>query len=195
MSILKEFVQLFVETNVLQPKFLYAYVPTSVVPMVKKYGLLAGRSLLNNPEAIKELANTLGISPLSVRHAVHRAGNEHLGPKILFQPPPSKDILSPNHPNKIRPSTLIRIDWKALSTDFPEARIWGMSIFPASHEDEANRWLTPAEVENYMNSGQEEIWQAYDDPDDSGLFAPGVPHGRISIDGEKVPPEYLRFGS
>ena len=191
MADLQSFIRLVLEQDLTDAdNFLYAYVPTEIVPMVEKYGLLAGRALLNHPDALKELGHALGMSPMTVRASIRSSGASHLGPKVLFQPPPYPSALSPNHPNRSRPSTLIRIDWQALRRDFPGTRLWGMEV--ASGMDmPTNRWLSDEEAERYMSIDAEELWRGYSDPDDSGDFAPGVPHARIKIVGNTVPPDYL----
>ncbi len=172
---------------------LYAWVPVASIPMVQKYGLMAGRALLNHPDAIKNLSQALDISPMSIRHSIHSAGVSHLGPKVVFSEPPKNIELSSNHPSKIAASALIAIDYKKLKEDEPEVRLWGMEIPSGDMGLLTNRYLSYSEVDYYMKLSPNNLWSSYYDEENKGMFAPSVPHARIEIEGQTIDPMYLRI--
>lgn len=184
---LRSFIKLIIESPKFGDNYLYTYVPTAILPMIKKYGLLAGRSLLSHPDAIKELSFALNISPMKIRKLILASKVSHLGPKILFNPPPSKSILSKNHPNILVDSTLVKIDWLSLKKDYPDAKIWGMQL----NDNPSSHWLDDKDVSYYMSLSSSELWNSYNDEQDLGSYAPNVPHGRISISGGSIEPEYI----
>lgn len=181
-----------------------SYVPTEALEQVRRHGLLGGKALLSNPEALVAAAKARKEDPEKFRKDTEDilAGwkkYQALGPNVLFQAPPPSTALTPNHPFKRWDLTPLEVNLRQLLKDQPKTRVYGMELEPYDEK----KHYTGRERHHYLNKRKtlkellsrrvEDLWKDYGDPEGKGYYAANVPHASIHTPDGVVPAKYLTF--
>lgn len=195
---------------------LVSYVPTAILPEVRRSGLYSGAALLRNPRLMALAAAGRGQTPEQFAGSIRGvlAGwkpDSAKGVNAVFAPPPETTALEDNHPLRRWDLTPVRILLDHLRADQPKTRVHGQELIPyaeyqtkwtpeqlATDQDDPtlrHRDLTDAELAALSTTTPVDLWKHYADPDRRGMYAPDVPHAAVITPSGRILPKYLKFPS
>ena len=190
-------------THLKGPRTVTTLVPRNTLDSVRKNGLLGGKALIENPDALAAAAQGRGTTPEAFKADVQSRlaswkAYQSLGPNIFFQPPPKGKKFAANHPTKIHGLVSLKVRLDDLMRDVPDTKMYGMELEPYDEKKHAkgterHRYLEQEELSRLMSKSPDELWQHYADPEGKGYYAPDVPHGSIHTPNAMVPSKYIDF--
>ena len=182
------------------------YVPRSAVESVRRYGLLSGEKLRDEPEALAAAAAGRGTTPEEFGADISsvlagRKPDSAKGPNILFRPPPGGLRLADGHPLRRHDMVPVLVALRRLLRDIPGTRVHGQELMPYSvYETEGvddpskrHRDLSAAELRRLSRTKQQDLWAGYDATTAGRMYAPDVPHAAVITPDGRIPAAYLRF--
>lgn len=153
----------------------YRWVHPSAMSYVAQYGILGYGAAANNDDVVGGLGD---MAEAKLRQLAETGE----GPIMLVAPPPSNDILNPNHPVITKSLKLIKIDLGAFMDDNPN-----VIVKFKDHSDEFER----TKLDTLQQSGK--VWDKYDNKAPSHEYASGVPKIVIGNADTVIDPKYITF--
>lgn len=190
--------------------YLYSAVPKNSEESLRKYGLMSGKKLLSNKNALKAIfpdGKERAKWEKKVSKLLESPEDKYVyfGPNCFFsEPDMSKVKKNKKHPIIVDELQIIKINVTKLLKPHPETEFYGIEMWPVlPKEDEEDfvdkdkriglreRFLSLEEVKEFAAKSPKELWKHYSPL--AGFYAANVPHVAVITKSGTIPFEFLEF--